>query len=188
MVSNAAAPGRLELVRRFVNSRDIEADKEDLDSPQALGAWLHAEGLLERAGSVTPAHHRAAIALREAFRAALAANHDLGPIPDEALAVLNTALAQAKFDLRVDASHRLGMEPTGPGVSGALGALLVIMNDASADGTWRRLKVCANDGCQWAFYDRSRARSGTWCSMGLCGNRSKQRAWRQRATADARPS
>ena len=51
-----------------------------------------------------------------------------------------------------------------------------------ADGTWRRLKACREDTCQWAFYDRSKNRSGTWCSMAVCGNRAKARAYRS-ATA-----
>ena len=39
------------------------------------------------------------------------------------------------------------------------------------DGTWGRLKACAEDGCRWAFYDASRNQSGRWCSMAVCGNR-----------------
>ncbi|MFC4899345.1 CGNR zinc finger domain-containing protein [Streptosporangium amethystogenes subsp. fukuiense] len=42
---------------------------------------------------------------------------------------------------------------------------------ALADGTWARLKACANDGCRWAFHDHSRSRTGRWCSMRLRGNR-----------------
>jgi predicted RNA-binding Zn ribbon-like protein len=68
------------------------------------------------------------------------------------------------------------------GVDGALGRLLVLMSEAMAERTWPRLKVCANDACQWAFYDQSRARSGRWCSMQICGNRAKQQAWRARHT------
>ncbi|WP_374195100.1 CGNR zinc finger domain-containing protein [Amycolatopsis sp. 195334CR] len=47
-------------------------------------------------------------------------------------------------------------------------------------GEWCRLKVCANDACQQAFYDHSRARTGRWCSMRTCGNQSKQKTWRHR--------
>jgi len=49
-----------------------------------------------------------------------------------------------------------------------------------AAGNWSRLKVCANETCQLAFYDSSRNRSGRWCSMATCGNRMKGRAYRQR--------
>ena len=39
---------------------------------------------------------------------------------------------------------------------------------------------------QWAFYDRSPARTGCWCSMQICGARSKSRAYRRRAAAQAK--
>src|SRR5919106_6291087 len=123
----APAPGRLELVRQFVNTRDIEAGKDDVDSPQALTAWLRAADLIEGTHSATPADHRAAIALREALRVALAANHLDDVIPDDALAVLNATARKANLKVSVDASHRFGVQPASGGVAGALGALLVIM-------------------------------------------------------------
>src|SRR5579862_7773753 len=39
------APGRLELVRAFVNTLDIEERTDELDSPAALASWLAARGL-----------------------------------------------------------------------------------------------------------------------------------------------
>jgi len=51
---------------------------------------------------------------------------------------------------------------------------------AKEEGIWSRLKVCPNEACQWAFYDRSRNRSGRWCMMEVCGNRMKARSFRQR--------
>ena len=59
------------------------------------------------------------------------------------------------------------------------------MYDAMTAGTWDRLKVCRNDECQWAFYDRSRNRSGAWCTMAVCGNRMKGRAFRRRQAEEA---
>ncbi|MBV8670321.1 MAG: CGNR zinc finger domain-containing protein, partial [Candidatus Eremiobacteraeota bacterium] len=47
------------------------------------------------------------------------------------------------------------------------------------DGSWARLKVCRDDTCRWAFYDRSKNRSSCWCLMSVCGNRSKVRRHRQ---------
>jgi len=51
------------------------------------------------------------------------------------------------------------------------------------EGTWPRLKACANDTCQWAFYDISKNRSGRWCTMDACGNLMKARAYRRRRAA-----
>jgi predicted RNA-binding Zn ribbon-like protein len=49
------------------------------------------------------------------------------------------------------------------------------------DGSWPRLKACAADNCQWAFYDHSRNHSRVWCSMDVCGNREKVRSYRERS-------
>ena len=64
--------------------------------------------------------------------------------------------------------------------------LLLIIRDAQRDGTWARLKACANDECQWAFYDRSRNHGGAWCEMAACGNKLKNRAFRARSKAAPR--
>jgi len=58
--------------------------------------------------------------------------------------------------------------------------LLLIIRRAQQDGSWSRLKVCANPDCRWAFYDRSRNQQGNWCNMALCGNRLKNRQLRAR--------
>jgi len=61
-----------------------------------------------------------------------------------------------------------------------IGELLISVTASMAAGTWPRLKVCANEECQRAFFDASRNRSGRWCSMAVCGNRMKGRSYRQR--------
>ena len=70
--------------------------------------------------------------------------------------------------------------PAHGGLDGALARLLAIIDNASCDGTWERLKVCAEQTCRYAFYDHSRNRSGSWCSMAVCGNRAKARSYRER--------
>jgi predicted RNA-binding Zn ribbon-like protein len=64
---------------------------------------------------------------------------------------------------------------------GGLARLLLIAAAAAGNGTWTRLKACAADDCQWAFYDRSPTRNGRWCTMSICGSRAKSRAYRRRA-------
>ena len=65
-------------------------------------------------------------------------------------------------------------------VGDALFGLLLIIRAAQQDGTWKRLKACANPECAWAFYDRSRNQQGSWCEMAVCGNRLKNRQFRAR--------
>ena len=174
------APEPLETVRAFVNTRDVESDVDALATPADLAQWLHRLGLTSSMVPATSSDLEHALAVREALRAALAANHDGAAVPSPALEVLSEAAERAEPALRLDADAGWVAEPRAAGADGALGALLSIVAGAMGDGTWRRLKVCVNDTCQWAFYDLSRARSGKWCSMQICGNRAKQQAWRAR--------
>ncbi|HWT94358.1 MAG TPA: CGNR zinc finger domain-containing protein [Solirubrobacteraceae bacterium] len=184
------APGRLELVREFVNSVDLEDGPEQLDSPGALSAWLRERSLLpcegSRSGDATDADLKRAIDLREALRVLLLAHHaDTDEPPASAVGVVESAARRARLELRFLApSAAAHAVPARAGVDGALGELLAIVAVAQADGTWDRLKACPWDTCKWAFYDHSRNRSGVWCSMKVCGNRAKAASFRQRRRAD----
>jgi predicted RNA-binding Zn ribbon-like protein len=47
----------------------------------------------------------------------------------------------------------------------------------------RRLKLCANPSCGFAFVDTSINATRRWCDMRYCGNRLKVRAFRRRQTS-----
>ena len=180
------APGPLETVRAFVNTRDVDDDIEELDTPRSLVAWLDGHGLLgERAAGVRagPADLRRAVELREALRAHLLAHHG-EPLADGAAQALDEASSRARLTVRFTGPDETAVRPAAPGVDGALGRLLAIVAGAIADGTWQRLKACPADDCQWAFYDASRNRSAVWCDMRVCGNRAKVRGFRERSRAD----
>jgi predicted RNA-binding Zn ribbon-like protein len=166
------APGRLELVQRFVNTVDFEHGREMLHSPARLQAVLLALGLIDRGARVTDADLERALELREGLRELALANND-----GAAAAVL-----EAELVVRIDG--RAGaLEPLGRNVDGALADLVGIVYTAMADGTWSRLKACRRDVCHWLFYDRSRNRSAVWCQMAVCGNRTKTKAYRARREA-----
>jgi predicted RNA-binding Zn ribbon-like protein len=177
------APGALETVREFVNTRDVDDATEALARPPDLAAWLRDHDLL---GGAAPARAgaadlRNAVELREALRAHLFAHHgqDLDPA---AVAILDEAARRARLTLRFTGPGSTALSPYAGGVDGALGRLLAIVAAAIDDGTWQRLKVCPTDTCQWAFYDASRNRSAVWCDMRVCGNRAKVRGYRERHT------
>jgi predicted RNA-binding Zn ribbon-like protein len=178
--SPSRAPGPLETVRQFVNTVDLETSKDALQTPQALARWLREASLTDAAPQAVESDLRRALDLREALREAMAANHAGTPVPPDAAETINAAADRARLGLALAADSTWAAQPRAGGVDGALGALLAVVVQATADGSWRRLKVCANDACRWAFYDHSRARTGKWCSMQLCGNRAKQNAWRER--------
>ncbi len=57
------------------------------------------------------------------------------------------------------------------------GSLAHFLADDAAD----RLRVCANDLCQFVFVDRSPAGRRRWCDMRTCGNQAKVARHRARA-------
>jgi predicted RNA-binding Zn ribbon-like protein len=179
-VREEGAPGRLDVVRRFVNTEDVEDGIEELGTPAAMRAWLREQGLPDVSGAGAADLERLT-ALRTALRQLLLANNGQ-PYDDRALELLRTEASNV--DLRVDFRDGASeLVPAGTGMDAVVGELIGSVHEAMADGTWARLKACRSDTCEWAFYDRSRNRSGTWCSMAVCGNREKARAHRRRHAA-----
>ena len=173
-------PDNLELVRSFVNTIEMEptGDIEELVSPDALVAWMESAGIpLGEALGERDLH--AAIEFREALRALLVANSG-GRVDEDAITVLRDAADEGLIRVQVDGDGRAVPQPAAPGVRALYARLLAAIADAQAAGTWERMKACASDTCQWAFYDSSKNRSRTWCSMEVCGNRAKTRAYRKR--------
>ena len=173
-------PGELGHVQAFVNSRDIEDGVERFDTPDALRDWFAERGWLAPGATLSDPDLRQAIEVRESLRSLLLSNN--GHALDEgAVDTLNAAAKSAEMLVRFDKSGAGDLAPARSGVDGALGRLLAVVFRSMAEGTWPRLKACAEHGCLYAFYDHSRNRSGTWCDMAVCGNRAKARTYRKRA-------
>jgi predicted RNA-binding Zn ribbon-like protein len=181
--SRDPAPGQLQLVQEFVNTLDVEAGVDDLVDADALSSWLTQRELLEPSELLSTADLDCARSFREALRTLLDAHAEAGE-RDDALHVLNGVPSGVVLRVAFDEAGAPRLEPAGgDGIDRALARLLAIIDRAAADGTWARLKVCADEGCRWAFYDHSRNRSGSWCSMAVCGNRAKARSYRERQRA-----
>ncbi len=174
-----AAPERLEPVRQFVNTLDIEAGADALAEAAGLREWLRSAGL-GRDGPIGDRELRRARELREALRAAASANHDKDALPAAVMAVLDDVAHRADISISFTPERQWRSAARAGGVDGALGELVLRVIESMTAGTWPRFKVCARDACRWAFYDTSRAGTGKWCTMRLCGNRAKQEAWRDR--------
>jgi predicted RNA-binding Zn ribbon-like protein len=177
------APGPLVLVQTLVNTVELPDGADRLALHADARPWLVDNHLLAPHAELTDADLDLVRAMREALREMLVHNAG-GPPPNKAaLAVLRTVAkgGTARADLGDDGDVQLSAH--GDSVRDRLVALLLIIRDAQRDGTWARLKACANDECQWAFYDRSRNRGGTWCEMAACGNKLKNRAFRARTKA-----
>lgn len=174
--------GDLRLVREFVNTRDIEAGTDALADPADLTRWLGERGLLAGGDAAGADDLDMAVALREAIRDLLEVNHDgVAGAPARAAAAALTEVAhQLGLYVRFHPDGSWRLTPGSAGARRALGQLISTITAAMVARTWRRLKVCSNDRCRWAFFDTSRSGGGKWCSMAICGNRNKARAWRAR--------
>jgi predicted RNA-binding Zn ribbon-like protein len=175
------APEPLLLVQAFVNTRDLELETDLLADAETGNGWLRLSGLLSPDAAAGPGDLRAARGVRECVRALIGHNGG-GPEPaDEDLTPLHALTSAAHPRLAVGRAGQVQIEP-GPGgrVADGLVRLLIIIRDAQRDGTWPRLKACANAECGWAFYDRSHSRRGAWCDMASCGNLIKNRNLRAR--------
>lgn len=179
------APEPLRLVQQFVNSVSLHRGEDELETPAGLKAWLRERDLVPPGAAVGPADHRRALDVREGLRALLWA-HSGGEADPRAVERLERAATRAELRACFPAEGQPNLAPSRSGVSGALARLLVIVTTAATDGTWSRLKACADDGCRWAFYDHSKNRSGRWCTMAVCGNQQKARAYRARRQAATR--
>jgi predicted RNA-binding Zn ribbon-like protein len=160
------APGRLELLQRFINSHnhDFPPDWDRLGTSGKAQAWLRQKGLIGPRERISTADAARLRRLREALRALLVGRPAL--------------LEPAVLRIVVDNAGQTSLVPDARGVDGAVATLLGILHEAQVSGEWGRMKACRN--CEYAFFDRSKNRSAAWCAMSICGNRTKNRAYYRR--------
>jgi predicted RNA-binding Zn ribbon-like protein len=188
-VEDKRAPMPLLLVQAYVDTLDRDLGTDIFAHADEAHAWLADAGLRvpdrDRPDRPDPGFAedlQLAREVRESIRALI--GHDSGdePLTPADLAPLEQVLsrAQPRLDVAADGRARLGPALPAHALTDGLLALLLIIRDAQADGSWDRLKLCGNPDCRWAFYDRSHSRQGAWCDMASCGNRVKNRNLRAR--------
>ncbi|GAA0225295.1 CGNR zinc finger domain-containing protein [Cryptosporangium japonicum] len=162
------APSRLALVQDLLNT-DAPAGRADPDDllADAAGATRWAAGAL--GGPVLTdddaSHLRA---FRESLRAAVRS-------PGATVPGVRVAVEAA-----LSGDGTVTVQPAGDGWRYVVGAVLLAADEARLTGEWHRLKVCRNDACGTAFYDRSRNSSAVWHDAARCGNAPNLRASRAR--------
>ncbi|HET7170026.1 MAG TPA: CGNR zinc finger domain-containing protein [Gaiellales bacterium] len=173
------APGALLIVQELVNTLDVEAGTDAIETPAGLRDWLRDRSLAPADLRPTDDEIARMAEFREALRGLLRANNG-DPVDPEALRSLNRA---GRGGLRVrfddDGTAALVPQPEEP-IAAVVGSIVAIVFTSIADGTFARLKACPARDCGWAFYDLSKNRSARWCSMAVCGSREKVRAHRAR--------
>jgi len=178
------APGQLRLVQSFVNSLDIEAQRDEWSTLEGLERWCGTRHLLGRGKHLGEDNRRTMIIVRESLRALLRARNG-GPPSNEAAAALNEVALHAGVRARFDGDGTASFRAENRTMATNIGVVLSITLQAMADQTWSRLRVCRNDECLWCFYDGSKNGSGRWCEAELCGNMLRARSYRARVRARA---
>jgi predicted RNA-binding Zn ribbon-like protein len=179
MSERETASGELGLVQAFVNTVDMVPLKEQLTDPNALQAWLVANGLLDGASrTLDESDLKHAIAVREAMRGVIGGNSGYPVYPVD-LATLNEAATASRLRMRFAPGGRPRLEPEASSAVGAMGRLVATLYSAMQGEDWSRMKLCNSSDCRWAFFDRSKNHSSRWCTMESCGNREKARRFRK---------
>lgn len=176
-VGSKPAPDELIYVQGFVNTLDVETGSDALAEPSGVAAWFSAHGSLPVGTRVSDVDRTRVVAVRDALRS-LVREPEGARLSTSDRETLNEVSARSPLALKLSGAGEAVLEAPGSDLDSQLAELLVIVHRSQLTGTWDRLKICAADSCQWAFYDSSRNRSGTWCSMEVCGNREKVRAHR----------
>ncbi|MEV7194068.1 CGNR zinc finger domain-containing protein [Streptomyces sp. NPDC093510] len=180
------APGGLALVQELLNTAPAcHPDSVDLLADGALDRAQEWADLAVRgwAGATGRGDVRLALAaddlpnlrcLRDQLRRALAAAGEDGDA---------VRFTSAPVVVALSGNGALTVEPEGAGARWLASAVLAEALLAQASDLWRRLKICRNELCAAAFYDRSRNNSGVWHSVRGCGNAAHLRACRERRRA-----
>lgn len=177
--SQDRTPPPAALLRDFVNTLDHELGTDELATTAGLTSFLVGHGLLTAGTAAEEAERQASVTLRQGLHAALELNHAGEQAP---LTPFDDALGAHSVRLSWDGTG-VAVTPVEDGVAGALARIALAAHEARASDIWWRLKICAFDECQWAYYDQSKNRSRNYCEYG-CGNKLKTRAYRARRRAD----
>ena len=172
------APGRLELLQRFINSHnhDFPPEWDRIGTPEKAQAWLREKRLVAPGDRISERRRGAP------DRAPRGDPGARGREPGAASRRRRTSSAgsRARPGSASPSTTRGGprSSPRDGGVDGAVATLLGILHEAQLTGHWSRMKGCRQ--CEYAFFDRSKNRSAAWCAMSICGNRTKNRAYYRR--------
>lgn len=174
---------------RTLRWRGSAGELEELDSAEALGAWVSQFGPYGPGTDIAAASPRAlrtARETREAVYALLksARTTSTADCPPEARALLNKAASGPTPHPVLDGRGVLSHTAAEP-VAALLALIARDALDLATSPLLSRVRDCAGPSCGAWFLDTSRPGTRRWCSMDRCGNQAKKSTWRTRhATHD----
>jgi predicted RNA-binding Zn ribbon-like protein len=173
------APGGLALVQDLLNTIPAGRPRE----PDLLADVATADGWLARAlesWALSADAPRPVVALSEGdLEEVRALRSDLHTVL-RAPAADPVTLRSVTLGAQLRGDGTVAIEPRGEGWRRLASAVLLEIFAAQTTGQWRRLKLCRNERCAVAFFDRSRNNSGVWHDVHVCGNMANLRAARAR--------
>src|SRR5688500_15616783 len=93
-------PTGLDLIAGYVNTADLEGAEDELDSPDALAAWLQEHSLLGPETRLDEGDLHAARELREGLRQVLRGHHDPDEMDHSSIEELNGIAARLPLHVR----------------------------------------------------------------------------------------
>lgn len=179
----------LEAALDFLNTHHLhDGQAEDhFRAPSDAAGWFVERGVLH------PAQVDAWVdddlirvrAVRDALREVVDSVVERRTPGTDALEVVNDAL-DTRPGLAVEPSAdgvRIGHRHAARSVDEALARVAEPIVDEIETGHPERFRTCANDECQWSFFDSSPTGRRRWCDMRSCGNRAKAARHRERVRA-----
>ncbi len=174
------APKPLDRIQALINTMDLTSGIDALAEPVTAQPVLEVQELLLPGQLPTYEELFTIRGYREALRALLIQKSGGPAFTEQQLAPMRSIADIATAYAYIDDNGEVGLAAVGDWLPGRLVTLLLVVAEAQRNGTWSRLKACANEDCRRAFYDQSRNQGGTWCDMSSCGNRLNNRMFRAR--------
>jgi len=165
-----------------LRARRDTSPTEMLTSPARLDSWFDESGIVDGKTTSRAADVAAAVELREAIYALVAARMAGKAYDPAALAVVNSAAHRpsvvpqlTRDGRRTEATPRQALSTVARDAINILGGPEAAL-----------LKECARPGCTQTYLDTSRGGRREWCAMETCGNKMKAAAYRARKRDESR--
>jgi len=175
-----APPKKDRWVEQFISYLEVERSA----SPRTVIAYRHALERFRAFRDREVAWHSVTVSEFREFLRGIAEHLASGRAPTASdLRVLNAALmvpARQKLVQRQN-GFRAEALPVRFGWPWILSRIAASLADTLTQFDRERVKICANDGCRWAYYDVTKGKTRRWCNTRTCGNRDRVR--RARAAA-----
>jgi hypothetical protein len=176
----AGVPPELQRLIGFLNSRARGKHPDGLASTESATRGLGQLGI--KGASVDGPGLDRLRRFRDALAVLADRERDDATGRSRAWDEVNDIAAGVPTTVRFVSDEESDLRPAGEGVDAAVGALISDLHRAVNSGQWKRVRLCAYEPCNSAFYDATRSRTQRWHSYAVCGNRANVAAHRRRSS------